>query len=90
MKVKEAMHKGAEWVEATTPIWTIAKKMRDLDVGAIPVGENDRLIGMVTDRDLTVRVLAEGAESGSLGTVIPAHRGQRSGDCGQNLTNVQA
>ena len=57
MKVKDAMHKNAAWVEADTPIHQIAGKMRELDVGAIPVGENDRLIGMVTDRDLAIRSL---------------------------------
>ena len=36
--------------------------MRQYDIGAIPVGENDRLIGMVTDRDITVRGVANGKE----------------------------
>ncbi len=66
MNVKQAMHIGAEWVEATTPVLTIAKKMRDLDVGAIPIGENDRLIGMVTDRDIVLRAVAEGKPSDKL------------------------
>jgi CBS domain-containing protein len=66
MKVKDAMHKGAEWVEPQTPIADIAKKMRDLDIGAIPVGENDRLIGMVTDRDIACRGVANGASLGKL------------------------
>ena len=66
MKVKDAMHKGAEWVEATTPVATIAAKMRDLDVGAIPIGENDRLIGMVTDRDITIRAVAAGKDADKL------------------------
>jgi CBS domain-containing protein len=55
MKVNEAMHKGAEWVGPTTSVVEIATKMRDMDVGAIPIGENDRLIGMVTDRDIVIR-----------------------------------
>jgi CBS domain-containing protein len=58
MKVKEAMHKGVEWVSPDTPLTTVAKKMQQHDIGAVPVGENDRLIGMVTDRDVTVRALA--------------------------------
>ena len=62
MQVKDAMHKDAVWVEATTPVATIAAKMRDLDIGAIPVGENDRLIGMVTDRDVAIRALAIGKD----------------------------
>lgn len=40
--------------------------MRDEDIGAIPVGENDRLIGMVTDRDLACRGLADGHEVSKL------------------------
>ena len=59
MKVKEAMHKGVEWVDPDTPIIEIAKLMRAHDVGAIPIGENDRLIGMVTDRDIVCKGLAE-------------------------------
>ncbi len=60
MKVKEMMHKGVEWVSPDTSIAAIAKKMRQRDIGAIPVGENDRLVGMVTDRDIAVRGLANG------------------------------
>lgn len=59
MKVKDVMHKGTEWVGPKTPVSAVAKKMRELDVGAIPVGENDRLVGMVTDRDITCRAVAE-------------------------------
>jgi signal-transduction protein with cAMP-binding, CBS, and nucleotidyltransferase domain len=66
MKVRDAMHKGADWVETTTPVPTIAAKMRDLDVGAIPIGENDRLIGMVTDRDIALRVVAVGKDAAKL------------------------
>ncbi len=58
MKVKDAMHKGAVWVSPDTSIMEIAKKMHDQDIGAVPVGENDRLIGMVTDRDIVCRGLA--------------------------------
>lgn len=62
MKVKNAMHKGAEWVAPDTPVAEVAKKMKELDVGAIPVGENDKLIGMVTDRDITCRAVANGRD----------------------------
>ncbi len=57
MIVKEAMHSGVSWVEPDTRLSEIAKIMKDEDVGAVPVGENDRLIGMVTDRDITCRGL---------------------------------
>jgi predicted transcriptional regulator len=62
MKVKEAMHSGVTWVSPSTAVSEIAKKMRDLDIGAVPVGENDRLIGMVTDRDIACRGLADGRD----------------------------
>jgi CBS domain-containing protein len=58
MKVKDVMHRGVEWVEPEAPITEIARKMRDEDIGAVPVGENDRLVGMVTDRDIVCRGLA--------------------------------
>lgn len=66
MKVKNAMHKGAEWVAPETPVAEIARKMKELDVGSIPVGENDKLIGMVTDRDITCRGVANGRDMSKL------------------------
>jgi CBS domain-containing protein len=62
MQVKEAMHTGVEWVEPDTPITTVAQKMRDLDIGAIPVCEKDHLVGMITDRDITCRAVANDAD----------------------------
>jgi CBS domain-containing protein len=59
MKVKEVMHKGVEWVGPETPLIEIAKLMRQHDIGAIPIGENDKLIGMVTDRDIVCNGLAK-------------------------------
>jgi CBS domain-containing protein len=59
MKVKDAMHKGVDWVNPDTPITEIAKLMREHDIGSIPIGENDRLIGMVTDRDIVCKGLAQ-------------------------------
>ena len=59
MKVKDAMHKGVEWVGPDTPVTELAKLMCKHDVGAIPIGENDRLIGMVTDRDIVCKGLAD-------------------------------
>jgi len=60
MKVKRAMHKGATWISPDTPLLEIARTMKEQDIGALPVGENDRLIGMVTDRDIVCRGLAKG------------------------------
>lgn len=66
MKIKDAMHKGAEWISSDMPVPEIARKMRDLDVGSLPVGENDRLVGMVTDRDIACRGLANGHDCSKL------------------------
>ena len=62
MKVKNAMHKGVTWVEPDTPVETLARLMREHDIGAIPIGENDRLVGMVTDRDIVCRCMAAGLD----------------------------
>ena len=59
MKVKDAMHKGVEWVGPDTPVTELAKLMRSHDVGAIPIGENDQLVGMVTDRDIVCKGLTQ-------------------------------
>jgi CBS domain-containing protein len=65
-KVKNSMHKGAEWVSPDTPVKVLANVMREQDIGAIPIGENDRLIGMVTDRDVAVRAVADGTDLSAL------------------------
>src|SRR4030081_2785448 len=58
MKVKDLMHKGVDWVSPNTPVTELAKLMREHDIGCIPIGEDDRLIGMVTDRDIVCKGLA--------------------------------
>jgi CBS domain-containing protein len=62
MKVKDVMHKGSTCVELSTPVKEIAKRMRDSDVGAIVVKADSRLVGIVTDRDITCRALADGSD----------------------------
>ena len=59
MQVQEIMTRGAEVIDPNNTIRDAAKKMRADNIGALPVGENDRLIGMVTDRDIVVRAVAE-------------------------------
>ena len=62
MKVSAAMHAKADWVEHDTPVAEVAQVMKKDDVGAIPVGRDDRLVGMITDRDIAIRVVAEGRD----------------------------
>ncbi|MEY9563411.1 putative transcriptional regulator [Sinorhizobium fredii] len=66
MRTEEAMHSGVRWIGPETDLRTIARIMKEEDIGALPVGENDRLIGMVTDRDITLRALANGRDVSSL------------------------
>src|SRR5215472_16514118 len=66
MKVKSSMHKGAQWMSPDTPVEMLANAMLEQDIGAIPIGENDRLIGMVTDRDIAVRAVANGKDVSKL------------------------
>ncbi|MGB8275646.1 MAG: CBS domain-containing protein [Alphaproteobacteria bacterium] len=62
MKVREAMTPEAQWVSPDLTLQEVAKQMRDKNIGALPVGENDRLIGMVTDRDICCRAVADGRD----------------------------
>jgi CBS domain-containing protein len=62
MRVSEVMTRGAECTHPDSTVREAAIRMMALDVGSLPVCENDRLIGMVTDRDVTVRTTAAGAD----------------------------
>ncbi len=56
------MTPSVETLSPTATAADAARKMKELDVGAIPVCESERLLGMVTDRDLVVRVVAAGRD----------------------------
>ncbi|HKP51745.1 MAG TPA: CBS domain-containing protein [Chloroflexia bacterium] len=60
MKVRDIMTKDPETVMPGTTIGAVAGMMRDLDVGIIPVVNEGRLLGVITDRDITIRVTAAG------------------------------
>ncbi|MEU9983203.1 CBS domain-containing protein [Streptomyces sp. NPDC050856] len=58
---KDIMHPGAQWLPAHETLDRAARLMRDLDVGALPIAdENERLCGILTDRDIVVGCVAEG------------------------------
>jgi CBS domain-containing protein len=65
MEVREILTPGAELIDANTMIRDAAIKMRDQDLGALPVGDQGRLIGMVTDRDILVRAVAANRGGGT-------------------------
>jgi CBS domain-containing protein len=62
MQIQDVMTADVSFVEPDTSILEIARKMRDGDIGSTPVVEDERLVGMVTDRDIVVRVIAEGGD----------------------------
>jgi len=62
MKVRECMSHHVEGVDGGDSVRVAAERMAALDVGSLPVFESERAVGMVTDRDLVVRVLARGLD----------------------------
>ena len=60
MNVSEVMTKQVEVVSPQQTIGEAAQLMQQLDTGVLPVGENDRLVGMITDRDIVIRAVAQG------------------------------
>jgi CBS domain-containing protein len=60
MMVKELMTTKVDVLKPDSSIADAARHMREHDVGAIPIEENDRLIGMITDRDIVIRAVADG------------------------------
>jgi CBS domain-containing protein len=60
MQIKEVMTKSVSYADPGTAVVELARRMRDEDVGAVPIAEDDRLVGMVTDRDIVVRAIASG------------------------------
>jgi len=64
---RDVMHKGATAVGERESLRTAAELMRRLDVGALPIcGDDDRLVGIVTDRDIVVRCLALGRDPATM------------------------
>ena len=79
--VREVMTSNPRTIESSTSTTEAARLMKDEDVGSLPIVEGDRLSGMVTDRDIAVRIVAEGRDpstpareacsAGDLTTVTP-------------------
>ncbi|HEY3228743.1 MAG TPA: CBS domain-containing protein [Roseiflexaceae bacterium] len=62
MQVREIMTKDVTALAPTATIAEVAQNMRYLNVGSIPLMQNDRLVGVITDRDIVVRVVADGLD----------------------------
>ena len=62
MDLRDIMSRNVEVVNASASLEDAAIKMKDLDVGLIPVCDGDRLQGVLTDRDITIRATANGRD----------------------------
>jgi CBS domain-containing protein len=62
MQVSDVMTRAVECTRPEATLREVAKRMSELEVGPMPVCDHDRLVGMITDRDITVRAIAEGAD----------------------------
>ncbi len=79
--IRDAMTTNPRTIQTQSPITEAAKLMRDEDAGFAPVVEGDRLVGAITDRDIAIRIVAEGKDpqtttvgdcmSGNLVTIDP-------------------
>jgi len=62
MHVKDIMSREVEVIHSNIPLRAAAEKMKNLDVGMLPVRDADRLVGMLTDRDIVIRGIAGGLD----------------------------
>ncbi|MPZ09146.1 MAG: CBS domain-containing protein [Kiloniellaceae bacterium] len=62
MKIKDVMTREVDVVDPATMLAEVSRRMRDEDIGVLPVGEGDSLVGVITDRDIVVRAIAEGKD----------------------------
>src|SRR5688572_27441708 len=62
MKIKDVMTRSVETVRPDQTLQEAASRMKSLDVGPMPVCENDKLVGMLTDRDIVLRAAADGKD----------------------------
>lgn len=60
MNVADVMSRDVTVATPNDTVQKVARIMKEQDTGVLPVGENDRLVGMLTDRDITVRAVADG------------------------------
>jgi CBS domain-containing protein len=65
MSIQDAMTTNPRSVETSTPVVEAAGLMKSEDVGSLPVLDGERLVGMVTDRDIVLRVVAQGKDAQS-------------------------
>src|SRR5258706_5474779 len=84
MRVSEAMTREVRVASPGQSIREVAKIMAEIDAGAMPVSDNDRLVGMVTDRDIAIRAVAQGTEK-----VLYCYEDEDLAHVAQNMSEQQ-
>jgi CBS domain-containing protein len=83
--ISDVMTSNPRGVETSTPVAEAARLMKTEDVGSVPILEGDRLTGMLTDRDIAIRLVAEGKDAQSTTVGEIASRDVVTIDPQQNL-----
>lgn len=96
MRVSEAMTRDVRIAHPNQNLREVARIMAEYDVGCLPVGERDRLVGMITDRDIAVRAVAKGKSPESTTVreimsdeVLYCYDDQQISEVAQNMAEVQ-
>jgi CBS domain-containing protein len=95
MKVSQAMTRDVRIAAPQQTIREAARMMADIDTGALPVGENDRLVGMITDRDIAIRAVGEGRSPDTTirdvmsKEVLYCYEDENLDDVAKNMSNVK-
>ena len=95
MNIRDVMTPNPRCVSPTDSVENAARIMRDEDTGAVPVVENGRPVGMVTDRDIVVRVVADGGQLNRpvseivTGSVVSATPDMSTGDAASLMSEHQ-
>ena len=63
MKVREVMTSSVDWVSPDTSVVQVAQLMKKDDVGSIPICQGNQLVGIITDRDIVLKVVAAGGNT---------------------------
>jgi CBS domain-containing protein len=66
MKISKCMTRDVQLASPTQSIRDAAKMMAEIDAGSLPIGQDNRLVGMITDRDIAIRAVAEGKSPDTL------------------------
>jgi CBS domain-containing protein len=72
--IREAMTSNPKTIDTGGTVVEAARIMRDEDAGIVPIVDGDRLVGTLTDRDIAIRVVAEGKDAGSVKAIDVASR----------------